>query len=616
MEAGEILVRRGLLDARQVELARAAQTDGLRLDQAAVQLGLITEEAALRAIGEGMGLEFIDLAEAEVDLSLLGDFPVRFIHRESLFPVRRTNGTLVVATSDPFNLYPLDELGASIGQSILPVLASRVEIAKRIKAHFGVGSETIDGLMAQSGEDRLDLAEGAESDDALSQLAQEPSVVRLVNEILLEAIESRASDVHLESQQSGLFVRYRIDGVLQRQPTPPEINRFQAAIISRLKIMARLNIAERRLPQDGRIQLRVAGREVDIRVSVIPMIHGEGIVLRILDKGSMVFSLSRLGMEPDLHAQFQELIRLPHGILLVTGPTGSGKSTTLYSALLEIKSDETKIITTEDPVEYQLEGINQIQVHPKIGLTFGHSLRSILRHDPDIILIGEVRDLETAENAIQASLTGHLVFSTLHTNDAAGAYTRLVDMGVEPFLVSSTVEAVMAQRLVRMLCPHCREPFVPTADDLPADFPREKLSGPLYRAAGCRECRQLGYHGRLGLFELLLTTEEIRQLAHERASSWAIEDAAIRGGMLTLRHDGWRKVLDGRTTLEEVLRVTKAAIRGRGTGDRGWSVASCQSSADPPTRFAGTPGCPADHGQRTTGDQSPLANPQSPTPGL
>ena len=561
MEAGEIFLRKGLLDARQLELARAAQTDGQRLDQAAVQLGLITEEAALRAIAEGLGLEFLDLAMADCDLALLDNFPVRFIHRESLFPVRRTNGSLIVATSDPFDLYPLDELSAATGQSIVPVLASRAEIAKRIKAHFGVGSETVDGLMAQSGEDRIDLTEGAESDDALSQLAQEPSVVRLVNEILMEAIETRSSDVHLESQQSGLRIRYRIDGVLQRQPTPPEINRFQAAIISRLKIMARLNIAERRLPQDGRIQIRTAGREVDIRVSVIPMIHGEGIVLRILDKGSMQFSLSKLGMEPELCAQFQDLIRLPHGIILVTGPTGSGKSTTLYSALLEIKSDETKIITTEDPVEYQLEGINQIQVHPKIGLTFGHSLRSILRHDPDIILIGEIRDLETAENAIQASLTGHLVFSSLHTNDAAGAYTRLVDMGVEPFLVSSTVEAVMAQRLVRTLCPHCREPFQPAADELPADFPREQMAGPLYRASGCRECRQVGYRGRLGLFELLLTTEEIRQLAHDRASSWAIEDAAIARGMLTLRQDGWRKVLDGRTSLEEVLRVTKAQRR-------------------------------------------------------
>ena len=562
MDVGETLLRKGLLDARQLELARNAQTDGMRLDQAAVQLGLLTEEQALQALADEIGLAFIDLSEAEVDLSLLQDFPVKFIHREDLFPIQRVNGTLVVATSDPFNLYPLDELSAATGLTVVPVLASREEIAKRIKNHLGVGSETIDGLLAQADDNRIELPAGVGSDAELSELAQEPSVVRLVNEILLEAIDLRASDVHMESQQSGLRIRYRIDGVLHSQPTPPEIHRFQAAIISRLKIMSRLNIAERRLPQDGRIQLRTGGREVDIRVSVIPMIHGEGIVLRLLDKGAMEFSLEKLGMEPDLYAKFRELIRLPHGIILVTGPTGSGKSTTLYSALLEIKNDETKIITTEDPVEYQLEGINQIQVHPKIGLTFGTSLRSILRHDPDIILVGEIRDLETAENAIQASLTGHLVFSTLHTNDAAGAYTRLVDMGVEPFLVSSTVEAVMAQRLVRTLCPRCREAYRPVLDDLPPDFPRECLpsDGLLYRPVGCRDCRQVGYRGRVGLYELLITTEETRQLAHERVSSWAIQQAASRKGMRTLRQDGWLKVLAGRTTIDEVMRVTKGKV--------------------------------------------------------
>jgi len=394
-------------------------------------------------------------------------------------------------------------------------------------------------------------------------MAQEASVVRLVNEILLEAIESRASDVHVEPRESGLSVRYRIDGILHAQPVPPEISRFQAAILSRLKIMARLNIAEKRMPQDGRIKLRVSGREVDVRVSVIPMIHGEGVVMRLLDKGSMEFKLRKLGMEADLYAQFQELIRLPHGILLVTGPTGSGKTTTLYSALLEIKSEATKIITTEDPVEYQLDGINQIQVHPKIGLTFAHSLRSILRHDPDVVLVGEIRDLETAENAIQASLTGHLVFSTLHTNDAAGAYTRLVDMGVEPFLVASTVEAVMAQRLVRTLCDQCKEAYEPAQADLPPDFPTAGLAqsdGKLFRPVGCRACRQVGYRGRVGLYELLRTTEEVRQAAHDGASSWELKKLAQRQGMHTLREDGWLKALDGRTTIDEVLRVTKGDL--------------------------------------------------------
>jgi type II secretion system protein E len=561
MEAGEILFRKGLLDQRQLELSRNNQPEGARLDQVAVEMGFLTEEDALRALGEEVHLDFIDLAETEVDLALLKKFPPKFIHRETLFPVCQNNGTLTVATSDPFNLYPLDELSAAIGLTVVPVLASRAEITKLIKRHLGVGSETIDGLLAQTGDDAVEIVGQLETDGSeLSEMAQEPSVIRLVNEILLEAIELRASDVHIETQQHGLDIRYRIDGVLHPQPVPPEISRFQAAIISRLKIMARLNIAERRLPQDGRIQLKVSGREVDVRVSVIPMIHGEGIVLRLLDKGSMEFALGKLGMEPDLYATFKELIRLPHGIILVTGPTGSGKTTTLYSALLEIRDPKTKIITTEDPVEYQLAGINQIQVHPKIGLTFANSLRSILRHDPDIILIGEIRDFETAEHAIQASLTGHLVFSTLHTNDAAGAYTRLVDMGVEPFLVSSTVEAVMAQRLVRTLCKECKEPYRPDKDQLPDDFPRDQLAGAtLYRPVGCRACRGVGYRGRIGLYELLLTTEPIRQLAHDRASTWEISNVAVQQGTRTLRQDGWIKVLTGRTSVEEVVRVTKGS---------------------------------------------------------
>jgi type II secretion system protein E len=563
MEAGEILLKRGVLDERQLAAARQAQGDGQRLDQVAVELGLITEEAALTALGAEMGLDYVELANTEVDLGLLKQFPTRLIYRQSLFPIARHNGSLRVATSDPFDLYALDDLSIATGLAIEPVLASRAEIGKLIKTHLGVGSETIDGLIAKTADDEdVQLLEEIESDGSeLSELAQEASVVRLVNEILLEAIDTRASDVHIESQPSGVKIRYRVDGLLHQQPTPPEINRFQAAIISRLKIMAHLNIAEKRLPQDGRIKLKVKGREVDVRVSVIPMIHGEGIVMRLLDKSSMEFSLQKLGMDDDQYKTFRELIHLPHGILLVTGPTGSGKTTTLYSALLEINDDQTKIITTEDPVEYQLEGINQIQVHAKVGLTFAASLRSILRHDPDIVLVGEIRDLETAENAIQASLTGHLVFSTLHTNDAAGAYTRMVDMGVEPFLVASTVEAVLAQRLVRRLCAECKQPYSPEPEDVPPDFPYEqwRASGePLYKAGGCRTCRQVGYRGRMGIYELLQTTEAVRQLAHDRASSWKLKQAAMSDGMRTLRQDGWQKVLTGRTTVEEVVRVAKS----------------------------------------------------------
>ena len=557
MHAGEILRRRGLLSEEQLEQSRAS--DSPSIVQAAISLGYVEEGDALRALAEEVGLDFIDLRETDVDLKALNGFPQKLIYRQSLFPICFEDDSIVVATSDPLDLYPLDEASAATGKNIIPVVAERAEIQRLMNRHLGVGSETVEGLMAAVDDEDVELLDKIETDGSeLSEMAQEASVIRLVNEILLEAIETRASDIHIESQSDGLVIRYRIDGILHPQPVPPEINRFQAAIVSRLKIMARLNIAEKRLPQDGRIKLRVHGREVDIRMSVIPMIHGEGLVMRVLDKSAMVFDLKGLGMSPQVYDTFQQLIRLPHGIVLVTGPTGSGKTTSLYSALLEIRSPETKIITTEDPVEYQLDGINQIQVHAKIGLTFAHSLRSILRHDPDIVLVGEIRDLETAENAIQASLTGHLVFSTLHTNDAAGAYTRMADMGVEPFLVSGTVEGVMAQRLLRRLCKHCREEYQPAKEDVPADFPWERMEGEtVYRKVGCRECRGVGYSGRMGIYELLSTSEAIKNMTLERASSWDVRKQAVKDGMRTLRMDAWDKVIAGTTSVDEVLRVTK-----------------------------------------------------------
>lgn len=556
MDIGDTLVRRGLITTPQ--LSQAKSLGGDLLSQL-VEAGHVDRQVALKAVADEVGIEFLDLRETDVDLSLLDSFPQKIIYRQILFPVSRHNGTIVIATSDPLDFYPLDEISAATGLAVEPVLAEKSEIAKLIRNHLGVGGETIEGLIEQKFEDGIELLDEIETDGSeLSEMAQEASVVRLVNEILMEAVESRTSDVHIESQQDGIVIRYRIDGILHTQPVPPEINHFRAAIISRLKIMARLNIAEKRLPQDGRIKIRVKGREVDVRVSVIPMIHGEGLVMRILDKGAMVFDLQSLGMSEETYDSFRKLISLPHGIILVTGPTGSGKTTTLYSSLLEINDPKTKIITTEDPVEYQLSGINQIQVHPKIGLTFAHSLRSILRHDPDVVLVGEIRDLETAENAIQASLTGHLVFSTLHTNDAAGAFTRMGDMGVEPFLVSSTVEAIMAQRLVRRLCTHCRRVTHPNDLELPDDFPREALKErEIFEPVGCRECRNVGYSGRLGVYELLVTTDNLRQLAHDKASTWEIKKAALREGMKTLRDDGWLKVMDGQTSIEEVLRITK-----------------------------------------------------------
>ncbi|MCL2348516.1 MAG: GspE/PulE family protein [Planctomycetaceae bacterium] len=568
MEIGDILVKKGLIDGLTLADLQQPNINGLRPDQLAVERGIVPEEKVLLALGDEFGIDYVDLSKADIDVDVLKTFPTRFIHRERLFPIERKNGTLTVAVSDPLNLYPLDEIASVTGKQIMPVLALKGEIEKLIKRHLGLGSETIEGLVAQKAEEEksteIELLGEMESDGSeLSEMAREPSVIRLVNEIFLEAIEARTSDIHIESEANGLTIRYRIDGVLHIQPFPPEIHRFQAAIISRLKIMAKLNIAERRLPQDGRIQLKFKGREIDVRVSVIPMIHGEGIVMRLLDKEAMEFSLKGLGMNQRIYDVFSELIRLPHGIILVTGPTGSGKTTTLYSALTEIRDSSTKIITTEDPVEYRLEGISQIQVHTKIGLTFAASLRSILRHDPDICLVGEIRDLETAENAVQAALTGHLVFSTLHTNDAAGAYTRLIDMGVEPFLVSSCVEAVMAQRLVRRLCPHCKEEYTPVLEELPGDFPFEALEArgnKLFRPTGCRECRYVGYRGRNGIYELMVTTPGVRQLAGENATSWAIKKAARSEGMLTLRDDGWLNVLSGNTSVDEVSRVTKRDI--------------------------------------------------------
>jgi len=500
------------------------------------------------------------LTKVTVEPDILKAMPLKLVHRRSLMPLSRENGTLVVATGDPFDVYSLDELQTLTGLQIHPVLASPREIARLIKTHFGVGGETVTAMVKERGED-VELLEGIEADDSeMAKMAQEASVVKLVNEILVEAANERASDVHIEPEETGLRIRYRIDGILQTQKLPPEITRFQAAIISRLKIMARLNIAEKRLPQDGRIKMRVQSREVDVRVSIIPMIHGEGICLRLLDKSRMVFNLANVGMLPDTYKTFKQLLDLPHGIILVTGPTGSGKTTTLYSALNEIKDETLKIITVEDPVEYHNDGISQIQVHSKIGLSFAAGLRSILRHDPDVILIGEIRDMETAESAIQSSLTGHLVFSTLHTNDAPSAFTRLIDMGIEPFLVASTVEGVMAQRLVRTICPDCKIEYEPTPHDMPSDFPTDGWSKVLWKGSGCRSCHQTGYRGRMGIYELMVTGDTIRDLCVERTNASVVRKLALKEGMLTLRQDGWRKVVQGKTTIEEVARATKGDV--------------------------------------------------------
>jgi general secretion pathway protein E/type IV pilus assembly protein PilB len=559
------LVHKGLLGEKE----RAQVQDSLQASPGKpvhvvlLEKGYVREEELLPALADQFGMELVDLTKVTIPPEMLKAIPIKLVHRRSLVPLSRNNGTLVVATGDPFDFYGLDELQATTGLEVQPVLASPREIGRLIKQHFGVGGETVTAMVEERGED-VELLEGIEADDSeVAKMAQEASVVKLVNEILVEAANERASDIHVEPEEAGLRIRYRIDGLLQTQTLPEAINRFQAAIISRIKIMARLNIAEKRLPQDGRIKMRVQGREVDVRVSIIPMVHGEGIVMRLLDKGRMEFNLANVGMLPDHYKLFRQLLDRPHGIILVTGPTGSGKSTTLYSALNEIKDEATKIITVEDPVEYQQPHISQIQVHAKIGLTFAASLRSILRHDPDVILIGEMRDLETAESAIQASLTGHMVFSTLHTNDAPSAFTRLVDMGIEPFLVSSTVEGVMAQRLIRTICPQCKEEFKPHHEDLPPDFvaAMEKNNREtIWHGKGCRNCRQTGYSGRRGIFEMLVSGDYIKDLVQQRVNANKIRLEALKAGMITLRQDGWRKVLQGLTTVDEVARVTAGDI--------------------------------------------------------
>jgi general secretion pathway protein E/type IV pilus assembly protein PilB len=564
MQLAQRLLRRGILkpdDLARIEDARA-QAPNKPLHEILVERNFAKEEDVLAGLAEEFGLDLVDLTDYKVEPDVLTAMPLKLVHRRTIMPLRRENGTLVVATGDPFDVYALDELATLTGLQVQPVLASPREISRLIKAHFGVGGATVDSLIAERGEEQVELLEGLEADDSeAAKMAQEASVVKLVNEILIEAANERASDIHIEPEEGTLRIRYRIDGLLQNQPMPDAIQRFQSAIISRLKIMARLNIAEKRLPQDGRIKMRVQNREIDVRVSIIPMVHGEGICMRLLDKTRMKFDLSTMGMLPDTYNTFRQLIDRPHGIVLVTGPTGSGKSTTLYSALNEIKDETMKIITVEDPVEYQQPGISQIQVHSKIGLTFAASLRSILRHDPDVVLIGEMRDLETAESAIQASLTGHLVFSTLHTNDAPSAFTRLIDMGVEPFLVGSTVEGVMAQRLVRTICPECKVEYAPEHHEIPADFPVPK-GEPLkvWKGAGCRACRNTGYRGRTGIYELMVTGDTIRDMCVQRTNASVIRNQALKEGMITLRQDGWRKVLQGKTTMDEVARTTAGDI--------------------------------------------------------
>ncbi|HUC83597.1 MAG TPA: GspE/PulE family protein [Candidatus Acidoferrales bacterium] len=514
------------------------------------------EEEILRWLATEYNLGYTTLEDVEPDRQLLSLFPARILLKEELLPLQRVNGHVEVATSRLFATQGLDTLKTLTGLNLKPILASTEAIQREIKKRLGVGADTIGTLEEEKGIQVVD--EGAENTNLDEGAEDEASIIRFVNQVLKDAIELRASDIHLEPFEDEFRIRYRIDGELQEVPVPAQLKQFQPAIVSRVKILSHLNIAEKRLPQDGRIKVRIEDAEVDIRVSVIPMLHGEAVVMRLLRQNSTLRGLREIGMNTRELQHFEHVLRLPHGIILVTGPTGSGKTSTLYTALNEINDAVRKIITVEDPVEYQLKGVNQIQVNEKSGLTFARGLRSILRHDPDVILIGEIRDAETAQIAVQASLTGHLVFSTLHTNDAPGALTRLVDMGVEPYLVASSLEAVLAQRLVRVLCPHCRQADTSaTAQQLKAKI-GIPLQNTIYKSVGCRECRNTGFFGRHAIFEWMDSNEEIRQLILKNASTDQIRDAARRDGMSSLAEDGWRLVAAGVTTVEEVLSVTTA----------------------------------------------------------
>jgi general secretion pathway protein E/type IV pilus assembly protein PilB len=520
------------------------------------KLNLSSEEEILRWLAGEYGLGYTTLEDVEPDRQLLTLFPARILLKEELLPLKRDNGHVEVATSRLFATQGFDALKTLTGLNLKPILASTEAIQREIKKRLGVGADTIGTLDEEKSIQVVD--ENAENTDLDSGEEDEASIIRFVNQVLKDAIELRASDIHLEPFEDEFKIRYRIDGELQDTAVPPQLKQFQPAIVSRIKILSHLNIAEKRLPQDGRIKVRIDQAEVDIRVSIIPMLHGEAVVMRLLRQNSTLRGLAEIGMNRRELEHFQHVLSLPHGIILVTGPTGSGKTSTLYTALNEINDSVRKIITVEDPVEYQLKGVNQIQVNEKSGLTFARGLRSILRHDPDVILIGEIRDAETAQIAVQASLTGHLVFSTLHTNDAPGALTRLVDMGVEPYLVASSLEAVLAQRLVRVLCPHCKQPD----DSARAQSFKAKLGIPadkiIYKSIGCRECRNTGFFGRHAIFEWMDTDEEIRQLILKSASTDQIRAAARKAGMRTLAEDGWRLVAAGVTTVEEVLSVTTA----------------------------------------------------------
>ena len=558
---GQIFLERSLIDDEELRTALNLQTESReKIGKLLVDLGYISEKDCLAVVSEHIQVPSVAAAGYPAVPILDNSLSFRFMKQCKFVPVALEGGLLTLSMTDPLDAATLDSVRQATGFQILALLGAESEIMDVLEKLYGSAASTLGRIIEGIGEDDIEsLSDEIEDIEQLKDLASEAPVIRLVNLLISRAIEERASDIHIEPFEKDLKVRYRIDGILHDVESPPK--KLKAAVISRVKIMARLNIAERRLPQDGRIKLKVLGKDIDLRVSTLPTLYGESVVMRILDKSNTsLYDIRRLGFPEDsLHA-FESLIHRPHGIFLVTGPTGSGKTTTLYSALSAINLPDKKIITIEDPIEYQIEGVNQIHVNAQIGLTFGAGLRHIVRQDPDVIMVGEVRDLETAEIAVRAALTGHLVFSTLHTNDAPSAITRLIDMGAEDYLIASSLLGILAQRLVRVICPHCKTEIHPVPEMLKEiGFP---LSGRadencFYEGSGCEQCSNTGFSGRIGIYELMIINDDIRKLTVAKADSNLIRKKAIESGMRTLRDDGWLKVRQGVTSIAEVLRVTQ-----------------------------------------------------------
>ncbi len=556
-----LLQETGLFTPEQInEILPAVSGDGVDFTEAVIEATEIKEEIFLEKLAEAMSLSFIRLKQAEIDSEILEKIPPKAVFQYNIMPVAEENGVLQIATANPLQPGLIDAMRLVTGGRVKLVLSPAADIEAAAKRLYGVGAETLDRMMQD--DDRIDLDGDTLLKQDLNDLDQEASVVKFVNQIIWEAHQNRATDIHIEPMEVDLRIRYRIDGVLHQTPVPATLKRFQSSIISRIKVMANMDIAEKRLPQDGRISLRIQGEEIDVRVSTMPTVYGESVSLRLLLRGSGMIGMEQLGLAADDEKVLKRMITRPHGILLCTGPTGSGKSTSLYAWLHTINSVDKRIMSAEDPIEYEMAGVNQVQMKPEIGLTFAHVLRTFLRQDPDVIMVGEIRDRDTAEIAIRAALTGHLVFSTLHTNDSAGSINRLLDMGIEPFLVASSVEGIVAQRLIRRLCPACRKAVeideTKRAFLKGEGFPVEELeTKTIYEPVGCDECRNSGFKGRTGIYEILIVDDHIRPLIIERAPASDIKREALKHGLHTLRDDGWRKVLDGVTTVEEILRVSE-----------------------------------------------------------